>query len=80
MEKHDVFIDKLKLIYEKTKIKYVLVNLFINFSVTVLITVFFLWISTSFSNRTLSKNEIYFVITISSVAFLSFTMSELMFH
>ena len=60
---NDKFIAKWKPIHEKSLVRYCLKYLTKLFSFTSLITIIFLWIYPRIKNRTLSEDEMYFVLT-----------------
>lgn len=77
MDDNDRFMARWKPIHEKTVVKYVLLNILIYFALTTLSTIFFLWIYPSIKNRTLSNDEIHFVIVLMAMPLLISTVTRL---
>ncbi|HBP63963.1 MAG TPA: hypothetical protein DD730_06775 [Desulfosporosinus sp.] len=75
---NDKFIAKWKPIHEKSLVRYCLKYLTKLFSFTSLITIIFLWIYPRIKNRTLSEDEMYFVITVMAITFLSSTVMRIL--
>lgn len=75
MDDNEQFIAKWKIIHEKTIVKYVLLESFVYFLCTALVTILILWIypGISIHNQTMEEYGIYFVIALNALTFIIFT-------
>lgn len=79
MDDNEEFISRWKIIHEKTMAKYVLLEAFIYFLCTALVTILILLIypGMSIHNRSIDGNGIYFVIAFNAMTFIIFTIVRL---